>query len=201
MSRTRTLDDDTVLDRATEIFWRRGYAATSMRDLTEATGLSTAALYHRFNDKEGLFLETLRRYADQGLTERFTRLSALESPLQAIRTFFDELIEMSVDDPEKLGCLLVNTVLDGAATSSAASALARERLGDVETFFRTSLQRAHHAGVIEPAIRPAMLAEVFLATVLAIRVFARLDPDRSRLRRLADHALSPLTANKKTARR
>src|SRR5260370_2130862 len=114
MSRTRTLDDDTVLDRATEIFWRRGYAATSMRDLTEATGLSSAALYHRFNDKEGLFLETLRRYADQGLTERFARLSALESPLQAICTFFDELIEMSVDDPDKLGCLLVNTVLDGA---------------------------------------------------------------------------------------
>jgi TetR/AcrR family transcriptional repressor of nem operon len=201
MSRTRTLDDDTVLDRATEIFWRRGYAATSMRDLTEATGLSTAALYHRFSDKEGLFLETLRRYADQGLTERFARLSALASPLQAIRTFFDELIEMSVDDPEKLGCLLVNTVLDGAATSSAASALARERLGDVETFFRVSLQRAHAAGLIEPAIRPAMLAEVLLATVLAIRVFARLDPDRPRLRRLADHALSPLTANKKTARR
>ncbi len=201
MSRTRTLDDDTVLDRATEIFWRRGYAATSMRDLTEATGLSTAALYHRFNDKEGLFLETLRRYADQGLTERFARLSALESPLQAIRTFFDELIKMSVDDPEKLGCLLVNTVLDGAATSSAASALARERLGDVEKFFRASLSRASHAGLIEPAIRPAMLAEVLLATVLAIRVFARLDPDRARLRRLADHALSPLIANKRTARR
>lgn len=201
MSRTRTLDDDTVLDRATELFWRRGYAATSMRDLTEATGLSTAALYHRFNDKEGLFLKTLRRYADQGLTERFARLSALESPLQAIRTFFDELIEMSVDDPEKLGCLLVNTVLDGAATSSAASALARERLGDVEIFLRASLQRALDAGLIEPATRPAMLAEVLLATVLAIRVFARLDPDRSRLRRLADNALGPLTANKKTARR
>lgn len=201
MSRTRTLDDDTVLDRATGIFWRRGYAATSMRDLTEATGLSSAALYHRFNDKEGLFLETLRRYADQGLTERFARLSALESPLRAIRTFFDELIEMSVGDPDKLGCLLVNTVLDGAATTSAASALARERLGDVETFFRASLQRAHNAGLIEPTIRPAILAEVLLATVLAIRVFARLDPDRSRLRRLADHILSPLTADKKTARR
>jgi TetR/AcrR family transcriptional regulator, transcriptional repressor for nem operon len=71
----------------------------------------------------------------------------------------------------------------------------------VEKFFRASLSRASHAGLIEPAIRPAMLAEVLLATVLAIRVFARLDPDRARLRRLADHALSPLIANKRTARR
>lgn len=197
MPRTRTLDDETVLDRATSVFWRRGYAAASLRDLTEATGLSTAALYHRFNDKEGLFLESLRRYADQGLTDRFARLSALESPVSAIRTFFDELIDMSADDPDRLGCFLVNTVLDGAATSSAASALVRERLGDVEAFFRSSLQRAHKAALIEATIKPAAMAEILLGTVLAIRVLARLDPDHTRLRRLADNALLPLTPNKR----
>lgn len=197
MPRTRILDDETVLDRATSVFWRLGYAATSMRDLTAVTGLSTAALYHRFNDKEGLFLESLRRYAEQGLTDRFARLSALDSPLRAIQTFFDELIDSSADDPDRLGCLLVNTVLDGAATSSAASALVRERLGDVEVFFRSGLQRARNAGLIEPAIRTDVMAEILLGAVLAIRVLARLDPDRSRLRRLADHALLPLTANNK----
>ncbi|MEO6782951.1 MAG: TetR/AcrR family transcriptional regulator [Bradyrhizobium sp.] len=192
MPRTRILDDETVLDRATSVFWRRGYAATSLRDLTEATGLSTAALYHRFNDKEGLFLESLRRYADQGLTDRFARLSALKSPVTAIRTFFDELIDMSVDDPDRLGCFLVNTVLDGAATSSVASALVRARLGDVEAFFRSSLQRARKAALIDATIKPTAMAEILLGTVLAIRVLARLDPDRARLRRLADNALLPL---------
>lgn len=192
MPRTRILDDETVLDRATSVFWRRGYAATSLRDLTEATGLSTAALYHRFNDKEGLFLESLRRYADQGLTDRFARLSGLKSPVTAIRTFFDELIDMSADDPDRLGCFLVNTVLDGAATFSGASALVRERLGDVEAFFRSSLQHARKAGLIGATIKPAAMAEILLGTVLAIRVLARLDPDRTRLRRLADNALLPL---------
>lgn len=192
MPRTRILDDETVLDRATSAFWRRGYAATSLRDLTEATGLSTAALYHRFNDKEGLFLESLRRYADQGLTDRFARLSALKSPVTAIRTFFDELIDMSADDPDRLGCFLVNTVLDGAATFSGASALVRERFGDVEAFFRSSLQRARKAALIDATIKPTAMAEILLGTVLAIRVLARLDPDRARLRRLADNALLPL---------
>lgn len=192
MPRKRALDDETVLDRATSVFWRRGYAATSLRDLTQATGLSTAALYHRFNDKEGLFLESLRRYADQGLTDRFARLSALKSPVTAIRTFFDELIDMSVDDADRLGCFLVNTVLDGAATSSAAAALVRERFGDVEAFFRSSLEQARKAALIDETIEPAALAEILLGTVLAIRVLARLDPDRTRLRRLADNALLPL---------
>jgi len=200
MPRTRTLDDETVLDRATAVFRRRGYAGSSMRDLTEATDLSTAALYHRFNDQEGLFLESLRRYADQGLTDRFARLSALGSPVNAIRTFFDELVDMTAADPDRLGCLLVNTVLDGAATSTAASALVHERLGDVETFFRSSLQRARRAALIEVTIKPAAMAEILLGTVLAIRVLARLDADRARLRRLTDNALLPLVPKKKAAR-
>src|SRR5258708_35767482 len=108
---------------------------------------------------------------------------------------------MSFVDPVHVGGVLVITVLVCAASSSTASAIARERLGDVETFFHANLQRAHNAGLIEPAIKPAVMAEILLGTVLAIRVFARLDPDRSRLRRLADHALVHLSANKKAARR
>jgi TetR/AcrR family transcriptional repressor of nem operon len=200
MPRTRTLADDTVLDRAIAVFWRYGYAAASLRDLTEATGLSTAALYNRFNDKEGLFLESLRRYADQGLTDRLARLATLKSPLNAIRTFFDELIEMSADDPNRRGCLLVNTVLDGAPISPAASALVRQRLGEVQAFFGSRLRLARKAGLIDSAIKPAEMAEILLGTVLAIRVLARLDPDRQRFRRLVDQALIPLTVKKKAAR-
>ena len=201
MPRTRVIEDATVLDRAISVFWRRGYAATSMRELTVATGLSTAALYHRFSDKEGLFLESLRRYADQGLTTRFARLSALASPLSAIRTFFDELVDMSTDEHDRLGCLLVNTVLDGAAISPAASALVSQRMSEVQAFFESRLRAARNAGLIAAGIKPAVMAELLLGTVLAIRVLARLDPDRHRLCRLVDQALMPLTVKKKAAGR
>ena len=56
MSRPRVLNDDELLDRARDIFWRQGYAATSLRDLTAATGLSSAAL-ERFStglNREGI---------------------------------------------------------------------------------------------------------------------------------------------------
>lgn len=193
MPRQRILTDDIVLDRATRLFWQRGYAATTLRDLTAATGLSTAALYHRFDDKDGLFVRVVRHYADQGLSQRLERLSAMTSPVRAIRTWFDELVAASADDPQHRGCLLVNTVLDGATMSAAARAMVRSRLGEVEAFFRNQLVRAKVAGQIDPAIRPAALAETLLATVLAIRVLARLDPDRKRLQRLARQALAPLT--------
>ena len=67
MPRTHTLPDDVILARAIFFFWQNGYAGTSLRDLTQATGLSSAALYHRFSDKDGLFVEELLTMRTRGL--------------------------------------------------------------------------------------------------------------------------------------
>ena len=192
MSRVRNIADDIILDRAMSVFWRHGYAATTMRDLTHATGLSTAALYHRFIDKDGLFVEVLRHYADQGPRARVACLSALSSPLDAIRGFFDELVAISSEDPQQRGCLLVNTALDGAAISAAARELVRTRLGEVKAFFGAQLRCGIASGAIDAAINIDTTADALLGTVLAIRVLARLDPDPDRLRLLADHSLAKL---------
>jgi TetR/AcrR family transcriptional repressor of nem operon len=192
MPRVRNIADDVVLNRAMSVFWRHGYAATSLRDLTRATGLSTAALYHRFIDKDGLFVEVLRHYADQGPSARVAGLSALSSPLDAIRGFFDELVAISAEDPQQRGCLLVNTALDGAAISAAARELVRARLGEVKTFFGAQLRRGIASGAIDAVIDIDTTADALLGTVLAIRVLARLDPDPDRLRLLADHSLAQL---------
>ena len=198
MSRTRALSDDTVLERAIGVFWQNGYAATSLRDLTQATGLSSSALYHRFTDKDGLFVEALRRYADEGLVERLARLSAASDPLRAIGAFLDELIALSLADPHHRGCLLVNTALDGAAMSDEARALVRTRLGEVEQFFAGRLKQAVADGALDSKTDIAATATALLGTVFAIRVMARLDPNPERLRALADHAIAGLPRPPKT---
>ena len=190
MPRPKTIDDSLILDRALQTFWQRGYAGASMRDLSEATGLSVASLYNRFADKDGLFVEAINRYADAGLTARLTRLSASSDPLPAIRRFFDEVVALSMSDSERRGCLLVNSALDGGAMSQTARDVVRARLGEVEAFFRVQIGRARDLGQICNDVRPRDAAEVLFGAVLAIRVLARLDPRRGRLRRLADAALT-----------
>ena len=192
MPRVRTLSDETVLQRAVGVFWQNGYAGTSLRDLTLATGLSAAALYHRFNDKDGLFVEALRHYADEGLVERLARLSVVADPLGAIRDFLDELIAMSLADPHHRGCLLVNTALDGAAMSGEAREVVRARLAEVERFFAKRLERAVDSGALDPTADIAANATALLGAVFAIRVMARLDPNPKRLRALSDHAIASL---------
>lgn len=193
MPRARAVSDDTVLERAIGVFCQKGYAATSLRDLSQATGLSAAALYHRFADKDGLFVGALRRYADDGLVARIARLSAAADPLGAIGEFLDELIVLSLTDPQHRGCLLVNTALDGAPMSSTARETARARLSEIERFFAERLACAVADGRLDPAADIAVVACALLGTVFAIRVMARLDPDPKRLRALADHAIASLT--------
>ena len=192
MARPRTLDDDALLDRARDVFWRQGYAATSLRDLTNATKLSTAALYNRFVDKSGLFREVLRRYADTGLSgQLLPGLAALPDPRDAIAGLFAALIALSCSTETPSGCLLINTALDGAA-DAATRGLVRERLGEVEAFLRAQIERAKVAGLLPPGTEPSRAAEGLFGAVLALRVLARLDPDPVRLHRLVEANLAPL---------
>ncbi len=194
MPRIRALSDNVILERAIAVFWRRGYAGASLRDLTEATGLSAAALYYRFVDKDGLFVAALTHYADEGLVERLARLSAFDDPLQGIRALIDELIALSLADPERRGCLLVNTALDGATMSPAARAVVRGRLGEVEGFFAAQLRRAVATGALEAKTDVPAKAAALLGAVVGVRVLARLEADPQRLRALADHAMAGLAA-------
>ena len=194
MPRGRSLSDDIVLERAMQVFWRRGYAGTSLRELTQATGLGSAALYHRYADKQSLFVRVLGRYADRGLAQRIARLSVQPSPLQALRSFFEELVAASLADPERRGCLLVNTALDGADMGEAARETVRARLGEVESFFASRLACAVAAGALPPGTDVAARAAALLGSVFAIRVAARLYGDPQRLRTLAAHALAFIEA-------
>ena len=96
MPRPREFEEDAVLDAAIECFWRRGLESTSVRDLSEATGLGQPSLYNAFGDKRQLFARSLERYATQSMRARIARLEATRAPADAIRSFFRELIRRSL---------------------------------------------------------------------------------------------------------
>jgi AcrR family transcriptional regulator len=62
--RPREFDADEVLDRALDVFWRKGYEGASLSELTEAMGINRPSLYAAFGNKEELFRKALDRYAD-----------------------------------------------------------------------------------------------------------------------------------------
>jgi len=113
MARPREFDEATALDAAVQYFWANGYDATSIRDLADKMGITGASLYNAFGDKRSLFKRSLDRYVEQSFADRVGRFERLP-PRQALQAFFDEIIERSLRDRQRKGCMLVNSALDAA---------------------------------------------------------------------------------------
>ena len=110
--RPRAFCLDDALARAMPIFWRKGYAATSIEDLVEALQLSRSSLYDTFGDKRTLFLEALKLYSERVINATARTLNEAPSPMMGIQALFDDMIA-GVDSPSgALGCFMVNSVAE-----------------------------------------------------------------------------------------
>ena len=107
---------------------------TSVRDLAERMGITGASLYNAFGDKRSLYRQAFVHYLAQTVRDRVARLEKLP-PASAIRTFFDEIIERSVDDEQRRGCMLVNAALELAPYDPEFQKLVAEEMIFIEAFF------------------------------------------------------------------
>ena len=142
MARPREFNEDVALDAAMQCFWAKGYQATSVRDLEAETGLTTPSLYNAFGDKRALFRRALQRYAENSARVRIARLEANLPPKEAIREFIREIVEHSLNDKERRGCLIVNSALEIAPHDPDIGAeIANSNGGG-----RSILQKKHSCG-------------------------------------------------------
>ena len=112
MSWEKSFDESEVVDQTMKVFWQKGYAATSISDITAATGIKRGSLYNAFDGKDELFLQSLQKYDEEYRQQKFRRLREIEDPREAIAALFEACAAESSFDPEKRGCLLVNTALE-----------------------------------------------------------------------------------------
>ena len=192
MPRPRSFNEAEVLDAAINCFWRRGYCATSVRDLGDEMGLGSASLYNAFLDKRSLFLRALDHYLDGTMRERIARLERTKRPKDAVKAFIDEIVERSVNDREQRGCMLINAAAEFGSRDDALGEEIADRLDELQGFFRRMIARAREDGSVPSERDPAELARLMLGVVVAIRILARVRPQRALLKGIARPALALL---------
>ncbi|MBU1358039.1 MAG: TetR/AcrR family transcriptional regulator [Gammaproteobacteria bacterium] len=192
MARPREFDENTVLDAAVRCFWRHGFGGTSVRDLAKDMGLTSASLYNAFGDKRALYAKALEHYLDRGVRARIAQLEGVAAPRAAIAAFFDEIIERSVGDSERRGCLLVNAALDVAPHDAVFQRAVATELRLIESFFRRSVQAGQRVGDIAVQHDADDLARLLLSLLLGLRVLARSRPERALLEGAVRPALALL---------
>lgn len=193
MARPRQFDENAVLDAAMKQFWLYGYAATSVRDLAKCTGLTTTSLYNAFGDKRTLYRLSLDRYLERSFHDRIGRFEYHLPPDQAIRAFFSEIIEASLNDKQRKGCLLVNSALEMSPHDPEFRRAVSAVMVQVEAFFRRSVEAGQAAGTISATHPADSLGQMLLGVLLGIRVLARSRCERPLLEGLVAPVLAILT--------
>lgn len=189
MARPRAFDENEALDAAIDCFWQRGLGATSVRDLATEMGINGPSLYNAFGDKHGLFAQALERYAERSMRVTIRQLESEHPPAEAIRAFLLRLVERSVTDPDRRGCLIVNSALEVSPHDPELRKVIASYLDEIEAFFRRCLERGQADGTINKNIDAGDTARLLLGVVLGIRVAARTRPERALLEGMVRPAL------------
>ena len=181
MGRPREFDETEALDAAVTCFWEHGYEATSTRELADKMGLTGASLYNAFGDKRALYRRALDHYIDTSFADRVRRLENKLPPRQAIGAFFSEIIQRSLNDQQRKGCMLVNSALEIAPHDPEFREVVTDVLGRIEAFFRRCVQAGQRDGTIMNTQSATDLARTLLGVHIGLRVIARTRPERALL--------------------
>lgn len=164
--RPRAFDREAALGQAMRLFWRQGFAATSISDLTAAMGIGSPSLYAAFGSKEALYAETLRHYGERYEATVWANFAAAPTAREAVAALLmDSAVALthSCGREEPLGCMVTLSAVgsEGHAELGALVRAARARgLGRVEA----RLDRAVAEGEIPASVDVPALAR-FVLTV------------------------------------
>lgn len=186
--RPRCFDREEALERAMQVFWRHGYEATSLSDLTAAMDINPPSLYAAFGSKERLFLEAVERYRS-GPGDSESILAAAPTARLAIERLLESSASELVRRSHPPGCMLVISAMScSRASARVAAALAKHR-ANAENRIRARIQRGVRDGELSADTDAAALARFYMAVIEGMSIQARDGATRQRLLETAATAM------------
>ena len=192
MPRPKEFERDVVLEKAMELFWQKGYEATSVQDLVQHMGINRGSLYDTFQDKHHLFLAAVSHYHDTVVKDAIARLEAPTAAKQAIIDHFDRMVDCMMGDEAQRGCLMTNTIVELAAHHPDIAAQLQMSLRRIEQAFRTVLARAQAAGEVSSEQDASDLARYLVCCIQGLRVMCKTHVNREQFQATVNIMLSVL---------
>ncbi|KAA0745229.1 MULTISPECIES: TetR/AcrR family transcriptional regulator [Bacillus] len=179
MARLREFDEEKALDAAMQLFWEKGYAATSLSDLTAKMEIQKPSLYSAFGDKEGLFEAALRRYTNLHAANIRTKLQNEQSVKEAIRTFFENIVEEEYKKEFSKGCFCINTMVELAPHNEKFEVLTREHQMYLAVVFQELITKGIRSGELQSDLNAKAVAQTLVTSLIGLTVLMKSRPERS----------------------
>ena len=190
MPRRKEFDRTKVLDKAMHLFWTRGYEATSISDLCEHMGINRGSLYDTYGSKERLYIEALQHYLKLNQIELQPDQST--SGIALIKEIFDGIVETSVNDENRRGCFIANTITELSPHHQEVADLCEISRNNYEMMFHDLLSHAQQQGEIPSERDIRQLARFLVNNVYGLRIMAKTSNDENLLNDIVQIAMLAL---------
>src|SRR5437016_14215388 len=188
--RPRAYQPDVALGRALDLFRKDGFAATSLDDLSAATGMNRPSLYGAFGDKRELYIKAYQRYRDDAraaMVEIFRNELPIKKRLERIYAVALDIYLSGDGGPR--GCFTVMTAASEAVFDSEIRAMVLEGFSELDKAFTACFRRARENGELPESADPAVLAQLASATIHTIAIRARARVPRRELEAIVKGAI------------
>ena len=192
MARPREFDTAQVLEQATRVFWAKGYAASSLRDLIAAMGISKSSFYEAFDSKHDLYLLVLDGYIDKISDQLVFTLGQGPSPRTAIAIAFNDIVDGAIARGERLGCLLANAAAEVPGDDASAAERISGGLARLEEAYYEAIVRAQRSREVPAEHDARALARFLTTSANGLQLMTKATSDRVALYDVARVVLSCL---------
>ncbi|MBD8499879.1 TetR/AcrR family transcriptional regulator [Paenibacillus arenosi] len=179
MARTREFDEEKVLDAAMQLFWEKGYEATSLSDLTSRMGITRPSIYSTFGDKKELFEAALRTYTMARASEMRAKLQGNPSVKEAFRNFFEDVVAEETSGELSRGCFCINTMVELAPHDEKFEILTREHQMYLSVIFQEAIERGIQSGELKTVSDAKALAQALITSLIGLTVILKSRPQRA----------------------
>jgi AcrR family transcriptional regulator len=195
--RPRTYEPDVALGKALDLFRKQGFAATSLDDLSEATGMNRPSLYGAFGDKRELYIKSYQRYREEARAS-MVAIFREEMPVrQRLERIYASALNIYLSgETGPRGCFTVVTAASEAVGDPDIRAMVLDGLSELDKAFTNCFRRAKEKGELPESADPAVLAQLASATVHSIAIRSRARVPRKELEAIVKGAIDVMVGAK-----
>ena len=173
------------------LFWRNGYEATGLTDLTTEMGIGRQSLYNAFGDKHSLFVEAMKHYASRNSQPLIDILRAPGSGVNNIRQALEAVVSFMTSG-DCCGCLVTNSIVELAPHDEEVAEVVRSAIARVEKAFRNAVDRSLESGEISADTDARAMARFLNNTLHGMVVMAKASASKVALKDVVKIAISKL---------
>jgi len=191
IGRPTEFDRQDALEKAMGLFWRNGYEATGLTDLTNEMGIGRQSLYNAFGDKHSLFVEAIKHYVSRNSQPLIGILQAPGSGVSNIGKALEAVVSIATSG-DCCGCLVTNSIVELAPHDEEVAEVVRSALNRMEKAFKNAVDRAVESGEIPANTDTRAVARFLNTTLHGMVVLGKASASKTVLRDVVKIALSKL---------